>query len=233
MAEVDLNQKLKGFLESAFKNMSSENYLKAIDDLQEAERLDSDNPEVLYNLGVSYCRMNKYDSAISYFEKLLKLPYTFVDLITVNILHAYALILNGDIRGAIKYISDALNLSPNNTVLLNMLGYCYEQQNRYEEAIAVFRKIIEIDRHNYNAYNSLAYIFALTEDNLNEALKFAKIALESNPENPAYLDTIGYIYLKRGNLDISKNFLKKALSKVPDSEDVKSHINELLKIDAT
>jgi tetratricopeptide (TPR) repeat protein len=231
MAEVDLNQKLKSFLESAFKKISSEDYLKAIDDLKEAEKLDSNNPEVLYNLGVSYCRMHKYDSAISYFEKLLKLPYTFVDLITVNILYAYALILTGDIRGAIKYIDDVLNLSPNNTVLLNMLGYCFEQQKKYREAIKVFRKIIEIDRHNYNAYNSLAYVISLTEGNLNEALKFAKIALESNTENPAYLDTIGYVYLKKGNLDISKNYLKKALSKLPDSEEVKGHINELLKID--
>jgi protein O-GlcNAc transferase len=162
MAEVDLNQKLKGFLESAFKKISSEDYLKAIDDLKEAEKLDSNNPEVLYNLGVSYCRMHEYDSAISYFEKLLKLPYTFVDLITVNILYAYSLILTGDIRGAIKYINDVLNLSPNNTVLLNMLGYCFEQQKKYREAIKAFRKIIEIDRHNYNAYNSLAYVIALT-----------------------------------------------------------------------
>jgi tetratricopeptide (TPR) repeat protein len=231
MSEVDINQKLRGFLESAFQKLSVKDYREAIDDLKAAEELDSNNPEVLFNLGISYCRMERYSDAIPYFEKLLDLPYSFVDVITVNVIYSYALIVTGAVERALECLQEVLSLSPNNATILNMTGYCYEKMRKYPESIATFKSVLEIDKHNYNAYNSLAYILTITGGDLNEALRYGKISLEADPENPAYLDTVGYIYLKKGSLDTSKKYLKRALAKLPDSEEIKEHVNELLKID--
>ena len=112
-----------------------------------------------------------------------------------------------------------------------MLGYLLEQEKKYEEAIDTYREIIEIDSYNYNAYNSLAYIIAESGGDLREAMEYAKTAHKSNPENPAYLDTIGYIHMKKGQAELAKKYLKQALLKMPDSKEIKSHINQLLKID--
>ena len=231
MGEVDLNQKIKQFLTSALNSIATKDYEQAIEELKSAESLDSSNPEILYNLGVSYCKSEQLDMAITSFKKLLQLPFTFIDIITVNKLLAYALILSGELDQSIKYIHDVLKLIPSDTTLLNMLGYCYDQEGNYQDAIKVYHKIVDIDKHNYNAYNSLAFITAKIEGDMNLALRYAKTALESNPESPAYLDTIGYIYLKRGNLELAKNNLKLALSKFPNSLEIKDHINQLLKLD--
>ncbi|HNV47897.1 MAG TPA: tetratricopeptide repeat protein [Spirochaetota bacterium] len=231
MSEVDLTTRIRGFLKSALTNLESRRYDRALADLMAAEGLDRDNPEVLYNLGVACCRSGDYRRSISYFRRVLDLPFTFVDVITVNKLLAFAQIQLGETEPAARDIANILKLSPDDVTLLNMLGYCHERAQRYREALAAYNRIIEIDRHNYNAYNSLAYIIATLNGDLNRALKFAKTALDASPENPAYLDTIGFVYMKKGNPDLARKNFKKALSKLPDSAEIREHLNQLLELE--
>lgn len=231
MTEIALQERIKKFMDSALKRISSKDYDSAIEKLKAAEVLDRDNPEILYNLGVCYCRKELYYTSIEYFNRLIDLPYTFVDIVMVNKLLSYSFLMIGNIEEARTYINNGLRQSRMDTALLNMLGYSLEREKKYDEAMNAYREIVEIDKYNYNAYNSLAYIITENNRDLNEALMYAKIALESDPENPAYLDTIGCIYMKKGQTEIAKNYLKKALLKLPDSMEIKSHINQLLKID--
>lgn len=231
MAKIELNQQIKEFVNSALKSFSARDYAKALESLKEAESLDQENPEILYNLGIAYCKMGQFREAIDNFKKVLELPFTFVDIIIVNKLLAYALILSEDLPRAVEYLQNILKLTPNDTTLLNMLGYCYEKSNKYTDSVAIYKNIIEIDPDNHNACNSIAYIIAISGGNLADALSFATKALKAEPDNAAYNDTIGYIYLKRGNTELSKEHLKKALSYMPDSEEIRGHLQQLLKIE--
>jgi tetratricopeptide (TPR) repeat protein len=49
--------------------------------------------------------------------------------------------------------------------------------------------------------NNTAYLLADMGGDLDEALRLAKSALEKSPEQSAYTDTIGYVYLKKGLKD--------------------------------
>lgn len=231
MAKIELNERVKGFVNSALKSFSARDYATALAALKEAESLDKQNPEILYNLGIAHCKMGQFRESIDYFKKLLKLPFTFVDIITVNKLLSYALILLDELPQAVEYLKNILKLAPNDTTLLNMLGYCFEKKDQYADAVEIYRNIVELDPDNYNACNSLAYILALSNGNLTEALQFVQKALKAAPENPAYIDTLGFIYLKKGNTDLSKEHLKKALSLMPDSEEIREHLQQLLKIE--
>jgi len=230
MGEIDLNSKIRKFLNSALNNINARDYSKALNELMKAEGIDNKNPEILYNIGICFCKLENFDDAIIYFKKVLDLPFKFVDLITVNKLLSYCLIKQNQLMPAIEYIDKILTFVPADTSLLNMLGYCYEKQKRYNEALSVYRKIIDIDKNNFNAYNSLSYILALINSNLDEALGYAKKSLQADRENPAYLDTIGYVYTKKGNAEQAKKYLKMALSKLPESEEIKRHLRELLRI---
>ncbi len=230
MAEIELQKKIRSFLDSAAKKSSIKDFSSALDDLKAAEVLDKDNPVILYNLGICYSRTGLYRTAVEYFQRLLKLPYTFVDVISVRKLLAYCLILDNDLNGALEQLGECLRLYPQDTAALNMKGYSLDRAGRHPEAIKVYRDILDIDPHNYNAFNSLAYLISATGGDLNQALKYAKTALESNDQNPAYLDTIGYIYMLKGQGDIARKFLKKAFAILPDSEEIKSHLNQLLDI---
>ncbi|MBN2401396.1 MAG: tetratricopeptide repeat protein [Spirochaetes bacterium] len=230
MSKTDLNERIKTFLNSALKKISAKDYDSALERLSAAEALDKDNPEILYNLGICYCRKKLYNSAITYLKKVRGLPLTFVDVLTVIKMLSYSLIMANDYDQAKKHIDDGLNISKDDTVLLNMRGYIFEKENNYAEALNTYKFIIDIDKNNSNAYNSIAYIISETDSDLDEALSHARNALKYNPENPAYLDTMGCIQMKRGQIDIAKRYLKKALEKVPDSKEIKDHINRLLKI---
>ena len=49
--------------------------------------------------------------------------------------------------------------------------------------------------------NNLAFLLAETGESLDEALKLARQAVGKEPNNPAFLDTLGFVYLKRDKND--------------------------------
>lgn len=230
MSEVDINIRIRKFLSTALREIDSGNYDVAIENLRAAEVLDPRNPETLFNLGISFCRKEQYIEAIDHFTRLIKLPSTPVDLLTVLKLISFSLIRLESYDQAIVHAREGLRLVPDDTVLLNLAGSCQEKSGRIPEAIALFRKILEIEPGNANARNSLAFLLAGSGTDLNEALEHATAAVKASPDNAAYLDTLGFVYLKKGNADLSRKHLKKALSLNPGSREIKNHINMLLKI---
>ncbi len=230
MSKTGLNERIRGFLNSALKNISTKDYDAAIAGLKEAESIDSNNPEVLYNLGVCYCRKEDFESAIAYFDKVLNHSMTFIDVLTVIKMLAYCAIMLNNNYQAKEFIRKGLKMFANDTTMLNMLGYCFEKEKKVNKALEVYKKIIEIDGKNSNACNSIAYLIADTNGDLNQALALIRYALKQSPENPAYLDTMGYIQMRRGQTDMAFNYFKKALSRYPDSKEIIAHINQLKKI---
>ncbi|MCP4137346.1 MAG: tetratricopeptide repeat protein [bacterium] len=230
MADIDLLEKLNKFMESALERFSEKNYNEAIRELKAAEVLDKENPAILYNIGVSYSRLGLHKTAIEYFERLINLRAAFVEILTVRKLLAYALIQTKDYKEAEKNINAVIKVSPSDAAAFNMKGYCLEKQGKLDHAVKVYQAVLKIDTHNYTAYNSLAFILAQSGGSLDEALKYAKTAFESNTNNPAYLDTLGYVYLKKGRLDVAEEYLNRALKLAPLAEEVKGHIAELGKL---
>ncbi|MBP7734856.1 MAG: tetratricopeptide repeat protein [Spirochaetes bacterium] len=226
MADITIQDKIDGFLNSAMKKFVIRDYEKAIRDLKSAEMLDRENPEILYNIGVSYCRMGLDRSAIEYFKKILKLKQTFIDSLVVKKLLAYALIRLKQYDESLDLLQQVMQLLPSDAAALNMKGYCLEALGRLDDALQVYTTIIEHEKGNYNAYNSIAYILSKSGGDLAKALKYARIAYDANNNNPAYLDTMGYVYLKMGNIDLARQYLALALEKAPLSDEIKNHILE-------
>lgn len=226
MAEIELQDKIDGFLHSAMKMFVIRDYESAIRELKAAEMLDKDNPEILYNLGVNYCRMGLDRSAVGYFKKVLNLKQTFIDSMVVKKLLAYALIHLKEYKESMSYLDQVLQLVPLDSAALNMKGYCHEAMGRYDDALRVYASIIEQEKDNYNAFNSIAYILTKTNADLSKALKCAQISYNSNNDNPAYLDTLGFVYLKMGNVDLARQYLMQALQKAPLSDEIKDHIKQ-------
>ena len=106
----------------------------------------------------------------------------------------------------------------------------YKKQGRIDESVRAHIKVLEVDPGNFNACNSVAYLMARRGFNLDKALTYAKKALSAQPENPAYCDTVGFIYMKKNEPEMAKKFFKKALEKAPANIEIRSHLSELLKI---
>jgi tetratricopeptide (TPR) repeat protein len=231
MAEVNIQKQVQRLLDAAMEKSARRDFALALDELKAAEAIDRENPVILYNLGICYIRTDLHRTAINYLERILQLPYTFVDVVIVRKLLAYCFLMTKDYQEALKQLDESLKISSRDTMAMSMKGYCLEQLDDIAGAMSIFREIIGIDPNNYNSYNSLAYLMCRSGDDLTSALKFAKKAVDANPDNPAYLDTMGYIYMKKGQNDRAKKYFKKAYSLMPDSEEIRMHVKQFLKID--
>ncbi len=132
-----------------------------------------------------------------------------------------------DLKRGAEYIEKVLKKLPENEELYLRIGDFYEKMGNFGKAERALKKAISINPSFGNALNYLAYSWAVREKNLKKALTFARRALSIDPGNPDYLDTIGWIYFKLGQIKESKKFLEKAFSKKPWEPEIVEHIGFL------
>ncbi len=171
---------------------------KAIVELKQAKRIDDANLEAGLLLALLYASQNEADRASVEYEEVLK-KSSVKDPQNVNILKSLGIIYTQrkDLDQAVKVYSLILEINKDDNESLFMLGTIYEEKGKREEAVEKFKQALIINPDYSDALNSLAYIYAEESKNLAEAEKFVKKALEKEPNNPAYLDTLGWIYFKQ------------------------------------
>jgi tetratricopeptide (TPR) repeat protein len=74
------------------------------------------------------------------------------------------------------------------------------------------------------AANNLAYILVQQDKDLNEALDFARIAREKLPNDPYVIDTMGWVYYKKGLYDSAISEFTDSLAKIPENPSVNYHL---------
>ncbi len=107
--------------------------------------------------------------------------------------------------------------------LYSALGYTYEQQKQYKNAVDAYRHAIELDRDNLDAIRGLAQNL-LNDGQADAALEQYKVIADANPEDAQTYVRIAEIYRKQGKFDLALEHLKKAESMVQDSVEVPYNI---------
>jgi len=223
----DINSILNSLRKSALDNLFTKDYDTAICELKKAEMIDRDNPEILFNLGISYSRKGLFKTASDYFHRVLSLKFSFIDSVTVKKNIAFCFIKNQFYDNALKILNEILTDFESDITALNMKGYCLEKKGEFKNSLMTYRKIFHFDKSNLNSLNSASYLMALLNIELKSALKIAKFVYLKDKSNPAYNDTIGYVYLKSGNLKEAEKYLNKAATMMPFNNEISQHINEL------
>jgi len=109
--------------------------------------------------------------------------------------------------------------SQRSSKLYSALGYTYEQQKDYKNAVAAYKKSVDIDHDNLDAVRGLAQ--NLMNDNQTEAaLEQYKTIVESDPHDVQSLMRIAEIQRRSGKFDDALATLKKAEAEVQDSLEV-------------
>ncbi len=103
------------------------------------------------------------------------------------------------------------------------LAIIYEKHGARSSAKEQLKRAIYLDPYDPEVLNYLGYMYAEDSENLDEAIKLIKRALEAEPDNGAYLDSLGWAYFKKGELKAAFETLKKADRLMPDKE-IKEHL---------
>jgi tetratricopeptide (TPR) repeat protein len=80
---------------------------------------------------------------------------------------------------------------------------------------------------NAGALNYLGYLLAVRGEQLDEAIALVQRALKEEPENGAYLDSLGWAYFRRGDLDEAEKYLAAAVKQLPDNSEIQEHLGDL------
>jgi tetratricopeptide (TPR) repeat protein len=108
-------------------------------------------------------------------------------------------------------------------------GAC-EESGLIEKAEKIFTDAIEIYPDSHELLNYLAYMWAENDMKLEKALTHIASALEQQPDNGAYIDTLGWIYYKQGRYDDALAQLKEAGKIIPNDPVVMEHIGDTHKV---
>jgi len=106
-------------------------------------------------------------------------------------------------------------------------GSTYEREKKYDQAEAEFRKILAINPQNAATLNYLGYMNADRDVRLEESLNYVKQAVSAEPNNGAYLDSLGWAYFKLGKFDLAEENLAKASLRMGSDPTVQDHLGDL------
>jgi tetratricopeptide (TPR) repeat protein len=89
------------------------------------------------------------------------------------------------------------------------------------------RHLLVSDPDNADALNALGYTLADRTDRLAEAYSFIERALQLRPDEPAILDSMGWVLYRMGQAEEAEGYLRRALDEVFDAE-IAAHLGEVL-----
>ncbi len=108
-----------------------------------------------------------------------------------------------------------------------MRGALFEKLKKYDESEAEFRKVLKINPDNAGALNYLGYMLADRNIRLDEAQKLISRAVELEPQNGAYLDSLGWVCYRQNRLPEAENHLLRALERMGKDPTIHDHLGDV------
>ena len=108
-----------------------------------------------------------------------------------------------------------------------MLGAIYDDQKRYSEAEKMFRKSLELNPHDGMVLNYYGYMLVDRGIRLDEAISLIHKAVDEDPANGAYLDSLGWAYFKQGNIPEAEKYLQQAVAHDGDDPTILGHLGDV------
>ena len=169
-------------------------------------------------LALVYSLQGKLEEAAAEYETALR-GVLVIDPKNIRIHKSLAQVYlkQNKFQDAEKTYQFILNIAPSDFEAHFFLGTVYEEQGRRYEAIREFETALEFNPEYADALNSLGYLYAEESINLEKAEELLKKALTYEPNNGAYVDSLGWVYFKQGRYEEAIQELEQAVQFLSDS----------------
>ena len=215
-------QSLLGVVESEIQQGQPE---RAMALLQNEAKKGPNRIDILFLLGTTAKRENKFQDAQSYFTRVLngldKKSRARADLY-MQIADCYR--LSGNLNDAVANLQKAREIVPENETVLYSLGQVMGQAGRNAESRQAYEACLRVNPNNVPALNNLAYLMADTNADLDVALNYAQKAKGLNPNMGEISDTYGWILLKKGLAEQAIPVFQDLVNRVPTNSSYRFHL---------
>lgn len=113
---------------------------------------------------------------------------------------------------------------PRSIAAQTMVAMLLERQNKQAESQKAYEKVLAIDPHAPIAANNLAWQYAESGGNLDLALQLAQTAKSQIPGEPAFNDTLGWVYYKQDIVDQAIPLIQQAIDREPKNAQFHYHL---------
>lgn len=142
-------------------------------------------------------------------------------------MEAELLVADKNFHEARRVLSDGLKEHPNNIDLLYTRSLASEKLRNIASVESDLRAILQRDANNSAALNALGYTLANHTDRYAEARELIERALAISPNDPAIIDSLGWVLYREGRHDEATSRLRQAMALLPDPE-IAAHLGEVL-----
>ena len=201
---------------------------RAIEALEQAKKLGGPSElEPGFVLALLYALQDSQDKASQEFEGVLK-KAAELEPGNASILKSLAGLYyqQKKLEEAISVCRIILKIESKDYETIVLLGSLLEETGKRQEAVEKFQEALKINPDYHPALNSLGYMYAEDGKNLDQAEVLIKKALEFEPDNGAYVDSLGWVYFKMNRLDDARQYLERAAGLLADPE-IYDHLGEL------
>lgn len=182
-------------------------FQEALRQFKIATEKEEDNPIYIENVGLAYQELGDESAAEEAYHLALQLSNTSQFANRLGIFYYQ----KKNYTQALDYYKQAIQLSPDDAVLYENLGLCYEDSGQWDEAKKAYETAAEISP-NSTSYNRLG-VFYFNRDQYEKALEFYLKALEFDAEDSVIYENIGLAYQSLGRLQEAEQNYNTAINK--------------------
>ncbi len=171
--------------------------------------------------------LERTDEAIEHLDAMLSGSQSTGSLVRIYITKGELLRGARRYEAAMEVFNTALEIVPGNSDLLYARALVAERLGRIDLLEADILQILRTEPDNAHALNALGFTLADQTDRYEEAYELLERAIEIMPDDPAIIDSWGWVHYRLGKYDEALRYLRRALSRLDDPE-IAAHLGEVL-----
>jgi len=196
----------------------------AVENFRKVTELASWNADGWVYLSSVFLEKNNFEEVATILEAAVKaVPEDF----RVNFFLGVALNRLGKNEEAARSLEKSREINGADMGALSQLALVYDSMKKFDESDRLYEEGLKKEPDNHLLLNNYAYSLAERNLQVNRALAMAKEAVSAQPENPSYLDTIGWIYFKLGEYEQAEKNISKAVAQGDVSAVVHEHLGDV------
>ena len=174
-----------------------------------------------------YAKIGRVDDALAKLKTLMKQSQKDSEQIRVYLAQGEVLTDAKRHHEALEIYNLAIKDSPKNTDLLYARALIAEKLDMLDITESDLLTVLNYEPKNANALNALGYTLADKTNRFQEAKEYILKAVALLPDDPAILDSLGWVYFRLGEYENALKWLRKAFAQLEDAE-IAAHLGATL-----
>lgn len=185
------------------------------------------DPDIAYLTGLCLSRMGRDEDAIVCLEQVVTTDADFARIYQCRLALAVLYARTGRTSLAEFELKKIAELGYESVQVFSALGFVLYEAGDADKSLEWYEKALAMDEKNATALNGMGYILADMGRDLTRALSLCRQAFGENPDNPAYLDSLAWVYYKLGFEKEARTYINRAREMLPDNETVLEHFKAI------